>query len=189
MAGAATRILIVYGTIEGQTGKIANVISDELITLGHRTTLYDTNTTAKSNLNDYDGIIVGGSVHTGSYPTHLKEWIKLNSATLSNKPSAFYSVCLSILDTAHPESIERGRKIGIDLLKDSGWIPKYWDIFPGALTYTKYGWFKGRMMKWISMKSGNQDIDMSKDYEYTDWKQVRNFAQRFHAALLSNNPT
>ena len=48
----------------------------------------------------------------------------------------------------------------------------------GALPYTKYGWLKRMMMKRIVAKAGG-DTDTTRDYEYTDWIDLRNFARDF----------
>ena len=45
----------------------------------------------------------------------------------------------------------------------------------GALVYSRYGWFKARMLRRIVAKNGG-DTDMSRDYEYTDWAAIDRFA-------------
>ena len=42
----------------------------------------------------------------------------------------------------------------------------------GALPYTRYGWIKRMMMRRIVAKAGG-DTDTSRDYEYTDWNDLR----------------
>ena len=59
---------------------------------------------------------------------------------------------------------------------DTGWHPRHWTIFAGALAYTKYNWFTRWVMKRIAQKAGG-DTDTSRDHEYTNWPDVRNFAR------------
>ncbi|MNC94612.1 Protoporphyrinogen IX dehydrogenase [menaquinone] [compost metagenome] len=48
----------------------------------------------------------------------------------------------------------------------------------GALPYSKYNWVKRWMMRRIVAKAGG-DTDTSRDYEYTDWNDLRAFAKEF----------
>ena len=52
----------------------------------------------------------------------------------------------------------------------------------GALPYTKYGWLKKWIMRRIVAKAGG-DTDTTRDYEYTDWNDVREFARAFAQRL------
>ena len=51
-------------------------------------------------------------------------------------------------------------------------------IVAGALLYTHYNFFVRWLMKRIVANAGG-DTDTSKDYEYTDWSDVRAFAADF----------
>jgi menaquinone-dependent protoporphyrinogen oxidase len=51
----------------------------------------------------------------------------------------------------------------------------------GAVPFTRYGWFKKWVMRRISAKAGG-GTDTSRDYEYTDWNDVRAFVNGFAAA-------
>ena len=48
----------------------------------------------------------------------------------------------------------------------------------GALPYTRYNWLIRRVMKRIAAKAGG-DIDTTRNYEYTDWQDLRTFAEQF----------
>jgi menaquinone-dependent protoporphyrinogen oxidase len=50
----------------------------------------------------------------------------------------------------------------------------------GALPYTRYGWLKRQMIKRIVAKAGG-DTDTTRDFEYTDWNDLRNFTGDFAA--------
>lgn len=51
----------------------------------------------------------------------------------------------------------------------------------GALPYTRYNWLK-KIMKRIVSKAGG-DTDTTRDYEYTDWDDLRVFAREFAGRL------
>ena len=180
-------ILIVYGTSYGQSGKIASAIGQELEKVGHRVSIFESQFAPQSpELQNYDAIIVGASLIAGRYQRSLKNWVKVHSPTLTQKPSAFYSVCMAI--RAKEESAKgQVRNTVTDFFKWSNWQPETWTIFAGAACYTKYNWFIKRMMRWISQKAGG-DTDMTRDYEYTNWNDVRDFAQKISERLLMPMP-
>jgi menaquinone-dependent protoporphyrinogen IX oxidase len=41
-------------------------------------------------------------------------------------------------------------------------------------------------MRNIVKKSGGKELDMSRDYEYTDWEQVEAFAREFLDSISRN---
>jgi menaquinone-dependent protoporphyrinogen oxidase len=52
-------------------------------------------------------------------------------------------------------------------------------LFGGALLYRQYGILKRYMMKWIVRDKPGMSLDTSRDYVYTDWDQVKRFAEEF----------
>ena len=56
-------------------------------------------------------------------------------------------------------------------------------VVAGALQYTKYNWFIRWVMRRIVSRAGG-DTDTSRDYEYTDWKDLELFAHEFASRHL-----
>lgn len=176
------KILIVYESKTGQTRKIAECIKEELQKDGCTVDALDTHTDSPVDVESYNGVIVGGPVYASHYPRALKSWVKKNADKLSKVPGAFFSVCLGILERDNPKVQADEKRIVEKLLTSSGWNPRMTKIFPGILAYTKYGWFKKFFMKKIAGKAGGS-TDTSKDHEYTDWTEVRQFAHQFSYSL------
>lgn len=173
------KILIVYGTKEGQTAKIAKTISQQLQDLGHEARLINSRQIPSDlTIENYDGFICGAPIHASKYPLSFRRWVKTNSRSLDRLPNAFFSVCLGVLETKNPKTQETVRSIAMNFFKSCSWDPMMWTTFAGALTYTKYGWFVRWMMRRISEKAGG-DTNTSRDYEYTNWDEVRAFAKDF----------
>jgi menaquinone-dependent protoporphyrinogen oxidase len=61
------------------------------------------------------------------------------------------------------------------LLDATGLDPDVVGLFAGALAYRRYGWFKRHLMRSIARRQGG-DTDMTRDFEYTDWDAVTEFA-------------
>ena len=67
-------------------------------------------------------------------------------------------------------------------LRRTGWHPTMTKPVAGALLYTRYNPFMRWFMKRIVQKGGG-DTDTTRDYEYTDWNDLRAFADQFGALV------
>jgi menaquinone-dependent protoporphyrinogen oxidase len=179
------KFLVLYGTTEGHTRNIASHISTVLRKKEHTVDLVDSaKYTSVLKKGEYDGVIIGASVHQDKYQIAVEEYVMVNSRILNTMKSAFFSVCLSAAIT-DKEHYAEARQYISDFLKLTGWKPTIYDSFAGALLYTKYDYFKRLIMKFISMKEG-RDSDTSRDYIYTDWDRVTRFANDFEDLVLSD---
>lgn len=181
-----TKILIVYGTTDGHTRKIAHVLAEDLRAERCSVDIVDAaGMLPRLSPEGYDGVIVAASVHIGDYQKAVARWVREHAVALNAKPSAFLSVSLAVVER---RAQVRQEVISImeRLLERSGWRPTITKMVAGALPYTRYGWLKRQMMKRIVAKAGG-DTDTTRDFEYTDWIDLRNFAQDF-AGLASERP-
>jgi menaquinone-dependent protoporphyrinogen oxidase len=87
------------------------------------------------------------------------------------------SVCLAIL-SRNDDGRKEAEAIPQRFLDGVHWHPTIVKIVAGALPYTQYNLVTRWIMKRIVASAGG-DTDTSKDYEYTDWNDVRNFAAVF----------
>lgn len=174
-------VLIVYTSIEGQTGRIAAHLAQTLVQLGHGAELLrvEDRRTAPA-LSRHDGVIVAASIHYGHHPAFLRAVLRREREALTTLPSAFLSVSLSGGGPgARPLSAQRY----LDrFLREVGWRPQQTASIGGALQYSKYApWKKWIMTKIVGFAGG--DTDTTRDYEYTDWTAVAEFARSFAARL------
>jgi menaquinone-dependent protoporphyrinogen oxidase len=174
-----SKIFITYGTTEGQTAKIADFISDVLRDHGHDVTVIDVNDAANTIAEGYDAVIVGASIHMGKHDKHVIDFVRKNQDTLARLPSAFFSVSLA----AHGDTAEAEGYVE-QFEQETGWQPDKVALFGGALLYTQYGFVKRHMMSKIARdKPGTLDVDLTRDYVYTEWDGVKRFAEHFAAGL------
>jgi menaquinone-dependent protoporphyrinogen oxidase len=171
------RLLILYGTTDGQTGKIAGAIADELRACGDEVDLVDAKQ-RRPPADDYTAVIIAASVHAGGYQKPVRRWIRAHRNALANRPTAFVSVCLGVLEH-NPATDRELDRILTKFFDETGWRPTVTKIVAGALPFTKYGWLKRRVMRRIAAKQLGSDIDTPRDYEYTDWNDVKAFARAF----------
>ena len=170
------RLLIVYGTTDGHTGKIARSLGATLRTCGYDTDVMEA---AQATIDpyDYDGIVVAASLRGGRYQKPVRRWVSQHHAALQTMPTAFVSVCLGVLQQDAQVQSELAR-IKHAFFAETQWQPAQSIIVAGALRYTRYNPIVRWFMKRLVAKAGG-DTDTSRDYEYTDWAQLRTFAERY----------
>ena len=172
------KILVLYATKYGQTEKISNSMAEELRHLGDSVDVVNVSRISSLSLRSFDAVIVGAPVYGSKYPGAIRTWIKANVKALASKPTAFFSVCLGILETKNHATQDQEMRFLTDFFATTGWQPNISRIFAGAVLYTSYNWFLRIIMKRICAKAGG-DTDTERDFEYTDWEDVRRFAREF----------
>jgi menaquinone-dependent protoporphyrinogen oxidase len=186
-------LAVFYATREGQTRKIAEYVSASLRAQGFDVDVGNVRGARDLKLDAYGGIVLAASVHRGKHEREMMSFIRNHLCVLNRTPNAFLSVTLSEAGAeragATPE--ERNR-FSADVqgvierfLRDSGWRPKRVLPVAGALLYSKYNFVLRLLMRWIAKSSG-AETDTSRDYEYTDWSRLDQFANHFSADIRSN---
>lgn len=177
-----SKFLVLYGTTDGQTAKIANVVGQELTAAGGQVDVVNaTAALARHRPDDYAGVIVAASVHASGYQRQVERWVRTHRAALAARPNVFISVCLGVLEN----SLQTNRALGGIMQKffeKTGWTPAATHIVAGALPYSKYNVLKRWMMRRIVARAGG-DTDTSRDYEYTDWDNVKRITREFAARV------
>ncbi len=163
--------LIVYASRYGQTAKIAEALANELARLGHDAWASDIGDVPEAR--GFDGVVLGAPVYQKRFPNEVRRWIETHRSALAGRPTAFFSVCLHVLESprAAEEHISR-------FLHAVHWQPNLATTFGGALAYTRYGRITRTLMKLV-LRRMKGDVDTDRDYEYTDWEAVRSFARQF----------
>jgi menaquinone-dependent protoporphyrinogen oxidase len=177
----SSRILIVYGSKYGQAAKIANRIGTVLRQEDVEVTIQQGDQLAlPAGIQNYDGIMVGASLIAGHYQKYIRAFVNRNHGALHGLPSAFFAVSGSAGGTAEEQRVARAR---IDaFLQKTQWKPSLTASFAGGIAYSRYNpllrWFMHR-----GLRKAGRAIDATRDYEYTDWLQVDQFAHEFNALV------
>jgi menaquinone-dependent protoporphyrinogen oxidase len=174
-------ILILYATTEGQTARISERVAQTLRAQGHAAQTCPVEVAERYiSAAKYDAVIIGASIHYGRHPRSLRALVRDHRAILDERSSAFFSVSLSAGGPgAKPEAAKRYLD---KFLRQVHWYPRQTARFAGALQFSKYGAFK-RLLMLIFVGLAGGDTDTSRDYEYTDWEAVDQFAKTFAARL------
>ena len=171
-------ILVCYGTGEGQTGKVADRIADELGADGHDATAVNvTEVDPDLDLDDFDAVLVGASIHATRHQKAVRTFVVAHRDALVRKPTGFFQVSLSSADEGG-----EAEAVGYvdDFVEATDWHPDRIGLFGGALRFSQYGFLVRAMMNRIARRA-YPEADASGDVEFTDWESVEAFADDFAA--------
>lgn len=171
-------LLLVYGTTEGQTQKIARFIADHLAQQGNQTRLANAiDMTAAPDLREYDAVIIAASLHAGHYQSAVVHFVSKHVAAIDARPNAFLSVSLAATSGDQDDALGLSRCVD-NFTQQTGWTPQRIHHVAGAFRYTSYDFLKRWAMKYIAYRKGGP-TDTSQDHELTDWEDLARFIDRF----------
>lgn len=172
-----TDLLVVFASFEGQTRKIAKAIADEARIRGYTVDLQEASGLPDDfSVSPYRAVIVAAPIHQEHYPRSVGHFICTHRAEMATKHSAFVSVSLSIIGNGDDQ--EDARLCAEHFLDTVDWQPTETKHVAGALRYLEYNWLRKWTMRQI-MKEARGPTDASKDYEFTDWAELRLFVRAF----------
>jgi menaquinone-dependent protoporphyrinogen oxidase len=173
------RVLVLYASTHGHTGRIADRIGALLREQGVHASVRKVGQAV--DLSEFDGVIVGASLHVGHHQKEIVEWLSAHHTALSERPSAFFSVSLTAADDTD-EARASTRELIDEVLDATGWTPMSAVAFAGALQFREYNLPTRVLMRLIARHHGGE-IDVHQDTDFTDWDAVERFAQEFAVAV------
>ncbi len=171
-------VLLVYGTSEGQTRKIARFVSSRLLQSGQKVLTADARESAFiPEPRGFDAVVLAASLHAGHYQRPIIDFVKRNRSAISGKTNAFLSVSLTAAGSAPRDAADLARCVA-DFVRETGWTPERIHHVAGALRYSTYGLFTRWAMKRIAARRGGP-TDTRRDHELTDWDDLAKFIDAF----------
>jgi len=170
------KVLIVYGTTEGQTRKIAEWTATHVREFGHEVEVRDSASLASdSDLPTFDAFIIAASVHQERHQDTIINFAIAHHQLLNTKAAAFISVSLSA-------ALEHERKEAqnyVDrFVSVTGWQPRMTLLLGGALRFTDYDYYQEQIVKFVVLKRGGA-AGTERDHEFTDWNALGAFVDGF----------
>lgn len=178
--------LVVYGSLEGHTAKIAVHCAERLGDAGHDVRLIDAVRRVEDlALTDYDACLIAAPVHQQRHPDAVFNFILAHLARLNAMPSAFVSVSLS---AAFADGRSEARLYIDRLLERTAWKPIRSLPAAGALRYAGYDFFQEQIIRHIVLKD-RAPQGIAGDHDFTDWPALDAFIDDFSAAAANpRNP-
>jgi menaquinone-dependent protoporphyrinogen oxidase len=172
------KVLIVYGSTEGYTRKIATFIAGHLAQARHAVTLVDaTEAPSSVAVNEYDAILIAASVHLGRYQSSIVHFAQSHREALNARKAGFISVSLAAVSDDRDDR-EGLRNCVAEFARETRWLPSEVLHAAGALRFTQYDFFKRWALKYIAYRKG-APTDTSTDHEFTDWQALTTFVDEF----------
>jgi menaquinone-dependent protoporphyrinogen oxidase len=164
------KILVVYGTRNGQTKRIAERIGARLHERGVMVDLVDARAIPIDlRIAEYDGVIAGASIIAGRFQTSVGDFISGFRAEIALVPSAFFGVSLAEADPRLRG--QAAEQIG-RFMVEYAWRPTLTASFAGALPPSR--------LRWLARYVLFRRLDKRRE-EFTDWTAVAEFADEFVA--------
>lgn len=179
------RAIVIYATCEGQTDRIAKRIAVTVRQQGIPTDTFDVskNDVCELAVESYEAVVFGSSLHYGDHDPRVAWCLRNYRKWLKHVPTSFFSFRLGIL-SEHAKDRAKVERLADEFLRRNEFEPNQKACFAGALRYSRYGWVKKQVMHRIAQKSGSE-TETDRDYEYTDWQAVDEFARKFATLVES----
>lgn len=170
-------ICIIYATREGQTEKVAIQIAIHLRNAAASVQLSNAIaiSLADIDLAGFDLLVFGGSMHAGGLEKELVNFINCHQHAIEPKVRSFFLVLLS---AATKDASLRATWLEDARTKMAQQLQVHFpevEMIAGALKYSRYSLPLQWMMQRIAKQAG-EGTDTSRDYEYTDWQQVKQYS-------------
>lgn len=174
------KILIVFGSTEGQTRKISQHARDHLAAQSHTVDLIDSeNPGNHPDWESFDGVIVAGSVHQERHQDSLVNFVLAHRKQLEGRTSALISVSLA---AATEDGRTNAQRYVDRFTSATSFAPDQQLLLAGALRYSKYDYFKVEIVKHVVMKAAGE-FEATGEHEFTDWNALDAFLDGFTAHL------
>ncbi len=171
------RILLVYGTTEGHTRKIARFAAGRLEADGHDVTLADAADGEARDPAGFQAALVCASLHIGRYQAPVVHFARVHQAALNAMPSAFVSVSLAAV--GHDPADAKGLADCLaQFERETGWTPRFVCQAAGAIRFSTYDFFRKLAIRFIAERHG-QHVSTDEDYDFTDYEALAAFLDAF----------
>ncbi len=169
-------VLIIYATTEGHTGKVVDFISELLTEQGHSVSAFDTEGgNERPKIDDFDAVIIAGSVHSGKHQEALELFIFANRDELNKLPTLFLSVSMA---AAFEDSRADAERYVREFSKSTNLKPSDQLMVAGAIRPGDHDYYQEATLEYGDLAAHAQ-TDMKEDKVFTDWDALRDHVIRF----------
>lgn len=170
-------VLIIYGSIEGQSAKIAKFAESELAKAGHTVSTVNALGTDAISFDSVDKVILSASVHERKHPKLFEALLIAEKSQLEARETMLISVSLS---AAFPEGLEEAGEYVTELKMRTGFQPDVELLAAGAIRTGHYDYFSTQVLRHVVMRDRDYDPSVE-EHEFTDWAALSKGIQAFMA--------
>jgi menaquinone-dependent protoporphyrinogen oxidase len=182
------RLLILYGTHDGHTVRVARAACDAAREAGWDGDIRNCKHLPRDfSLEAYDAAIVAASVIAGRYQGYVRGAVRAHRAELAVIPTAFVSVSWSATKQAWAPPTQQRERANERFFRETGWRPRRVISVGGAILYTRHNWLARWVWSLFIRRAGGPS-NLSRDYDFTDWDALRRETHQFLTALVNAPP-
>lgn len=160
-------VLVAYGTIEGQTGKIARYVQKLIEDAGHQTILFDTsNQIDDVDFDGVDRVILAASVHERRHPKSFEVFVSGHQNQLEKRRLLLLSVSLS---AAFPEGQQEAQSYVDEMKMRTGLESEADVLVAGAVKTKRYDYYATQVVRHVVLRDREFDPTLE-EHEFTDWE-------------------
>ena len=162
--------LVVYATIEGQTGKIAGFVQEETARTGATVALLDADKLDTASFEGVETVILAAPVHERRHPKGFEAFLIANQAELAARRTLLLSVSLS---AAFPEGMGEAQEYVTEMTMRTGLDPDEVMLVPGAVRSGAYDYYSKQVLEHVVLRDRDFDPAGVDVYEFTDWDMLK----------------
>lgn len=169
-------LLIAFGSVEGQTGKIARFIARLAEDAGEDVQVVDT--ARQTTAIDYEGlkaVILAASVHERRHPKRFEAFIASEQATLAQLRTLAISVSMS---AAFPEGHDEAQDYLDEMKMRTELSPDAEMLVAGAIRSREYDYYATQVLRHVVLRGRSYDPAVQ-EHEFTDWEALGNAVRTF----------
>ncbi|MDW4496795.1 flavodoxin domain-containing protein [Sulfitobacter sp. D35] len=171
-------VLIVFATVEGQTGKIADAVARTVRDTGRQAVLFDTaKRTAPVSFEGVRQVILAAPVHERRHPETFEVFLAAHRASLAMCETLMLSVSLS---ASFEEGLEEAEEYVTEMAMRTGLTPDETMLVAGAIRSDRYDYFSQQVLRHVVLR--DRDVDPGGPHEFTDWAALASAVTRFVGA-------
>jgi len=167
-----SKILVAYASFAGATREVAEAVARELENGGAAVEVRPAREV--TDLSDYRAVVVGSAIRVAKLHPHAISFIKRHAIALSQRPVAYFIVCLTLQD----ETEENRQTVAgyLDAIKQEVPQVRPLDVglFAGKLDPKKLNLLFRLMMKATKAPEG----------DFRNWPAIQAWAQQIRPALM-----
>lgn len=169
------KTLVIYATIEGQTGKIAKFVKDEIRKIGHDVDLVDANDPTEISFEAIDAVIMAAPVHERRHPQNFEALITAHAANLAKLKTLLISVSLN---AAFPEGREEAKEYVVEMNMRTGLKPDVELLVAGAVRTDRYDYFAMQVLQHVVLRDRDY-VPQAGGHEFTKWDALTSDIVKF----------
>jgi menaquinone-dependent protoporphyrinogen oxidase len=172
-------VLIIYETVEGQTGRIARFAEAEAHKAGQDVVLVNTADQKQPvSFAGVDKVILAAPVHERRHPKAFETFIADNMPELAQRDTLMLSVSLK---AAFPDSMEEAEDFLLEMKMRTGLKPDAEALVAGAVRSKSYDYYAAMVIQHVVMRERDYKLEDG-EREFTDWAALEKVISGFLAA-------